>query len=128
MLEIQFSDITKGLVGSLIPIVFLSQYPNKDTDYPENIPQIIVIITLVNLIMMPIFRHFKIRSYFLIGLIIGIVISSLDRFYLKFPEKVKVDGNLYQVMSILIWSIFYGTIGKKMDKRYYTKIFLHHKN
>ena len=110
-------NIIIGIIACIEPIIELSVIFNKscsisnfDYTYPEIVRIIFVIYVGLNILLLPLLSKLNINNYYIIGAILSIIFSSIFRYY-KVPQKVyNMDPNIFQIGSLLLWSLYYGII------------------
>ncbi len=101
-------DLVTGLLASLVPIYLMSKVCQEKELKCPNVGQIILLFTVSNIILLPLFRFVGITSPIFTGVILGIVYSSIGRFIGRVPQTVfEMNPNLFQVYAVILWPIVY---------------------
>ena len=109
-----------GIIASLVPIYLIGIAKENDENIDLNYFQFVrwapLFFGIFNIILLFIMNIIGLNNCWIIGIIAGTIISSVDRFIQKIPTKVFKMGNpnLFHIYAIIVWGLFYGLIVKNI--------------
>ena len=110
-----FTYLIVGLLSSVLPLFIIYCYVDSPNQYFDKVKYYPVVYALFTMVLLYVIELvYPEMNMFVTGAVVGLLLTSYDRFVTKVPLILGVKPALYQLYMIPIWSLWYGFVVKNL--------------